>query len=257
MNEEKETSAQEQDLAIEQFSGMGYDGMRTDDFGIPFLRVLQSNSPELLKGDPSYIKDAEAGMFMNSLTHELYGFEIELVPIKCEPIWLEFSPKSGDKRGEFKGRHAVNSIPVIGNIYDGLYTKEGNEIKETLVFYCFIKGRENELPICFSLTSSMIKHGKAWNALIYSVRTPSGKQAPYFSSYWKIRTVINQKDGNRWYNIGAKTASIERVSFVPVDVLKRAAETRVLLDKAAFSADFAQLEDDRDNQAALTGTVEY
>jgi len=245
------------EFSIDDFAGVGFEGIRADDYAVPFLRVLQSNSPEVVKGDPAYIPGAEAGMFVNTLTHEVYGTEIELVPIKCEPIWLEYSPKVGDKKGEFKGKHPVNSVPVKGNVYDGLFMENGNEIKETLVFYCLVKGHETELPVCFSLTASMIKHGKTWNALIYTVRTPSGKQAPYFSSYWKISTSLNTKDGNRWYNIGSKSANIERTGFVPEEVFRIAMKTRKLLENSALSADFSQLADDGKEINLISESTEY
>jgi len=258
MNMNKETTQTTDDNYLDEFSGAGFEGIRASDFAVPFLRVIQPTSPETIKGDPSYVPGAEAGTFMNSLTHEIYGASIEVIPVKSEPIWLEYTPKMGDKRGDFQGKHPVNAFPVTGNPFDGLFRIDnGNEIRETIVFYCLIKGHEHELPVAFSLTASMIKHGKSWNSLIYTVRTPSGRPAAYFSSYWKVSLTLNQNESGRWYNIGTRSANVERIGFVPREVLLLAANTRKLLDADSVKVDFAQITEGEKTALPVTDASEY
>lgn len=228
---------------LDDAAGTGYEGIRASDYAVPFLRVLQPNSPETIEGDPSYVPGAKPGIFLNSLTKELYGPSIELIPIKSDAIWLEYTPKVGDKRGAFQGKHSVGSIEVRGNPFDGMFRIDnGNEIKETMVFYCLVKDHERELPVAFSLTSSMIKHGKSWNSLIFTARLPSGKQAPYFGGYWKISLTLNQNDDGRWFNIGTKNVNASFVSFVSKEVFEIALSTRKMLESNSASADFKQIE---------------
>ena len=237
-------ATEENEDYLDELAGQGYEGLRTSDYVMPFLRVLQANSPEVAEGDPAYVPGAKPGVFFNTLTKEVYGSTIEVLPIRQDVVWLEYTPKVGDKRGDFQGKHSVGSVSVMGNVYDGMHrTDNGNDIKETLVFYVLLKGRETDLPLVFSLTSSMIKHGKAWNSLIYTVRTPSGKQAAYFSSYWRLSLVLEIGDKGRWFNIGLRSANVERTGFVSRDVLALAANTRKLLDADSVRADFAQITD--------------
>ena len=240
---------------LDEASGAGFEGLRSSDLSVPFLRVLQPNSPEVVEGDPAYIPGAKAGVFVNSFTKEIYGSSIELVPIKSEGIWLEYTPKVGDKRGEFKGRHAVGSVPVTGDPFEGMFREDnGNEIRETMVFYCLVKGQEQGLPVVFSLTSSMIKHGKALNSLIYSLRLPSGKQAPYFGGYWKLALSLNQNDDGRWYNIGLRNVNAEFTGFVNKETFEIAVATRKMLDAGSVKTDFAQIGNEPAKAAITDGS---
>ncbi|HKU52551.1 MAG TPA: hypothetical protein VJQ25_08795, partial [Nitrospira sp.] len=48
-------------------------GFERGDVAIPFLRILQSNSPQVKKQNAKYVIDAEAGMFFNTATNDIYS----------------------------------------------------------------------------------------------------------------------------------------------------------------------------------------
>ena len=53
--------------------GTGLESVGTEDYALPFLRIIQSGSPQLKKSDPNkYIDGAEEGMLFNTLTNEYY-----------------------------------------------------------------------------------------------------------------------------------------------------------------------------------------
>ena len=54
---------------FEEDASGGLDNMGSDDFAMPFLRVLGQLSPEINKRDAKYVEGAEAGMIFLSLIH--------------------------------------------------------------------------------------------------------------------------------------------------------------------------------------------
>ena len=58
-----------------QYAGQGFEDHTRDDYAVPFLGVLQSNSPQI-----ETLPSARPGMLFNTVTNELYDF------IACQTI---------------------------------------------------------------------------------------------------------------------------------------------------------------------------
>lgn len=115
-------------------SGEGFEGQTSEDISIPFLNVLQSNSPEIA-GDPAYrIKGAQIGMLMNSVTKELFDGDEGVVfqPAATDHQFYEWKPRS--QGGGLVGRHAIDSRIVLEakqNQEFGKYKLGNNDLIET------------------------------------------------------------------------------------------------------------------------------
>jgi hypothetical protein len=153
-----------------------------------------------------------------------------VIPLKCEELWLEWAPNNGGLRG----RHVPGSLPVEGDPFGKQFTKAGNEIVDYMLFYVLIVGQMELGPAVFSLKKTGIKHGKAWNTRIRSVKLPNGAIAPYYSSVWRLTTSLNKNDkGQTWYNIGVgKTTNAERVRFITPDDLNVIRPARAMVTSA-------------------------
>ena len=57
---------------FEADANAGSQNMTQDDLALPFLKVLGQLSPEVNKQNAKFIKGAEPGMIVNSVTKELY-----------------------------------------------------------------------------------------------------------------------------------------------------------------------------------------
>ena len=64
-------------------AGQGMETMSSEDMQIPFLRICQALSPQLVKNDPKFIKGASAGDMFNNVTQQLSG-----VPTAGERWWI-------------------------------------------------------------------------------------------------------------------------------------------------------------------------
>ena len=53
-------------------AGQGMETIGADDMQIPFLRILQPLSPQLIKTDPKFIKGASAGDIFNTVTGDYW-----------------------------------------------------------------------------------------------------------------------------------------------------------------------------------------
>jgi len=179
------------------------DRFSMDDVSIPFLRILQALSPACTEGTGEYNPNARPGMFMNSLTGKLYGRNIKLIPLKYERTWLEWKPN----RGGFVGRHLPETLVVDKTDFRTWKLPTGNEISDTIAFYCLIADHIEDGPIILSLSSSGIKHAKNWHTFILTNRAPDGKKAKFFSTVWELETVLNKGDNGSWYTIGSGNAT--------------------------------------------------
>jgi hypothetical protein len=195
--------------------GTGFEGADQDAYAIPFLRVLQTNSPQVNDDEPSYIKSAKAGMFFNTVTGDLFGKEVTVIPVSYKRDFVEWKPQ----RGGFVRSHGADPS-IVDRIVEtdeknNQYLDNGNIIQDTKNHFLLISDRLDDGPIILSLTSTGIKHSKKWMSVMRRLQLPNKKAAPMFSSTYKIWTVQNENDEGKWYQIGDKhVTAIDRIDWV-------------------------------------------
>ena len=81
----------------------GSENVGTEDLVIPRLEVVQALSPALERDNPGYIEGAKAGDLTNSVTRQLYGREVFVVPVYFTKQWLIW--KDREKGGGFRGAY--------------------------------------------------------------------------------------------------------------------------------------------------------
>lgn len=86
----------------EEDRGAGLKNISNDERRIPFLRILQSNSPELEEGNAKFMPNAKAGMFMNTSTKALYT-KLVMIPCARDHKFIEYIPRAIG--GGFVGLH--------------------------------------------------------------------------------------------------------------------------------------------------------
>lgn len=251
---------------LNELAGQGFEGMTAGDFPIPFIKLLTNGCPEVTKGREAFIEGAEAGMFMNTATRELYK-ELDVIPVKYEPMWTEWKPN----RGAFVARHEPNSIPVIGDPFTGMKTKDGNDVVDNMVFYVLIVGQLKKGLHVLSLRGSGIRHGKNWNRMIADLCLPldpskpasatneygtkaKGKPCPFFGGVWKLTLHFNENSDGAWWTLGVgKDTKIAFVRYIS----KEDYEEYVGKERKTLAAQKPQLaiESLRDEDGAETRTV--
>ena len=227
-----------EESAIDVFTEMGasevtgFEGADFESFATPFLRILQSNNPQVLEDTDNFIPDSKPGFFFNTVTNALYGRSVEVIPVRFERMFVEWRPN----REGFVAMHGVEeglSISDPGKVFGSRIHKETeNILQDTHTFYLLIAGRETDGPIIFPLSSTGIRHSRKWMSMAKMLRLPNRKAAPLYSSIYKLTTVINENDSGRWYQIGdrSKTA-IERIGWINAEQLEYVTSVMAMFDQ--------------------------
>lgn len=188
----------------------GFEGTKITDLSIPFINVLQANSPEV---EEQTVKGAGSGDLLNSVTKEILKQPLIVQPVFREEAWIEWVPRN--KGGGLAGRHEPNSEIVSAVIKknngsrippqdaDGkrppFRIASGNDLVETYYVYCLIldeEGKEVDGYCVLAFSSTKIKVYKNWLTAMY---TQKGSP-PIFANRAAISTVRQKAEGGNFYN---------------------------------------------------------
>lgn len=213
-------------------AGAGSEGIGLEHLTVPFLSILQPLSPQVQKGNAKYIKGAEAGMIMNTLTGQIYKANVGEVghagilvsAVKFEPKDIEWKPR-GEKGGGGLVR-VWGDDTSYQNSPDYQFSKEknrwiskdGNEVTahydtyvvqhghfETEVVDEKVVSEELEMSIAQAILSckgSQIKKAKGWNTERNMRRVTVGGKSinpPSWYGTYRVQTRYESNDQGSWY----------------------------------------------------------
>lgn len=188
-------------------AGAGFEGTTGADLSIPFLGILQSNSPQVEDNNP---EGSSSGMLYNTVTRELVdadsagqGRGVVFQPVHKEMAFVEWVPRS--KGGGFVALHDPNGQVVK----DAIEANDGNrigklavgdnELAETHYVYGLILDDDGTEVMGFavmSFTSTKIKPHRDWITAMYTLK---GKP-PIYANRARIRTIKQKNDHGTFYN---------------------------------------------------------
>ncbi len=95
----KDVSVQRQNTSMDVVdlgddAGQGMENMDSSELKIPFLYLLQTNSPQCKPVAAGGVPGAKAGMFMNGATGELYEGPLPFVPCNRDHKFIEYTPQN-------------------------------------------------------------------------------------------------------------------------------------------------------------------
>lgn len=188
-----------------QDAGSASENMTQDDMMIPRLNILQAQSPKAMKADPSYVKGAEAGHILDTVSNTTVDGEkgITVVPISYRRTHIEWKAD----RGGFVKDHGNDPFCLTTCTQDkkGKYiTDEGNEIVPTAEYMVYVIDEESYSPALISMASSQLKKAKQWNSMInrLQIQRPDGKGVMNPAMFWtayKLTTVPQKNDEGTWF----------------------------------------------------------
>jgi len=129
----------ELEKAFEEDSGKGFEEVSASDMQIPFLRIIQSLSPQVDKNEPDCIEGASVGDIFNTVTQRFWDGEegVSVIPVYFQLKFLEFVLRKDG--GGFVGELAAESDEVKKAVRDqssGLEMLDsGNELVRTAQHY--------------------------------------------------------------------------------------------------------------------------
>lgn len=206
--------------AFKEDVGQGFEETDQQSFAIPFLVVLQANSPQCKRSDGSYIPGAIEGMFFNTATEELFDGEkgITVCPAHFKRVYTEWTGTK-DEGGTFAGEHDVaTGEEILRNCHrdeDGNdRTEDGHIIVDGRNHYLILVKEDGTFePVLLSLTSTQIKKSKKWVTQMKNIHPVMSSQM------WKLTTVGESKDKYTWSGI-----KVEHIGMVQSMAVYQAAK---------------------------------
>ena len=80
---------------LDEIAGNGMEHIDADAIVVPFLRLATPGMAELTDGKASRIPGLQGGMFFDSVTRQVYGAEIDFIPIDYTRVWIEYGKNQG------------------------------------------------------------------------------------------------------------------------------------------------------------------
>lgn len=208
----------------------GSENVGQDDQLIPRLAIAQmGQSPQTKKASELYIPGLQDGQFFNTLTNEIYGEEVVVVPILFFKNFIEFKSMD-DGGGVIAMYNNAGEVPPAKLAFQGGNKPAVTEFKNRL---CLLlrEGYKPEL-IVVSFKSSGLKAAKKWNSLI------KGTNLPAYARTYTLKTVPKQKGQQSWH-----VADVFPGQFVPQAFFNQAKEYFDNLSEGGYKVDVTGLED--------------
>jgi len=192
---------------LEDLGEEGFEGTDSDSYAIPFLQILQSNSPQVKRSEGAYIKGAAEGMVLNNVSNELFNQEDEgvvVVPVDYRRAFTAWVPR--DDGGGFRGEVSTDD-PILERC-----TREGSklvdaqtglEYVDTRYHYVMLVRADGSFePALITMTSTQIKKSRQIMTRLRNVKV-NGKKGkftpPTYANALRLYTTPESNDQGSWF----------------------------------------------------------
>ena len=181
----------------------GMEQMSTDDFAMPFLRVLSQLSPETNKRDSKYVEGAEPGMIFNNVTKQAYDGEkgINVVPCFYKREYVEWQDR-GEGTGAPVAIHSVESGIIKEATRDGLgkdRLSNGNYLENTASYFVMTEDLQQAL---ITMKATQLNVSRTWNSMMNTLKL-KGKNGLFtpasYSHVYNLSTVQQSNEKGTWF----------------------------------------------------------
>jgi len=232
----------------------GTENINREDAALPFLKILQALSPQVVRSKPEYNKDASAGQYYNSLTGELfeYGKPVEVMRVYFGKKWIEWRPNQGGlvRISQTEAEAKQHKVPDTGD------ADVDTEIFETHEFYLLVLGKYGWGPAVFPASKSKLPFSRKWNGVIMNLKFGEfndeiAKKLPPDAapkSYAVVFSLITASKAGKKGDYYIPALGEKRLA-TPAE-LKLATEFKELIEKGGAKVEYKSAEDvdqDTDN----------
>lgn len=180
----------------------GLEDVEQKDLIIPRLQIAQAMSPELKPQNPEHIAGLEQGQLFNTVTHDVYGMHVQVIPMWFFRSRIFFKPQTeggGIVCISHNGQDGGSVSPTCeacpkskwGSAPDG----KGIECTEFKNYPCLLVLKDQPLQIIsVSLKSTGIKVANRWNTLMRLRGTDA------FAGVYDIKVVPDKSAAGEFFN---------------------------------------------------------
>lgn len=207
----------------------GKDNVEQGDLLIPRLALAQSMTPQLKRTNENYNPDLEEGQFFNSVTGEIYGESVNVIPLHFFKQYMQF----GEDRKTIKiydnGEVPTPSALAFVDGQKPLVTEFKNRMS------LLLKDDGSVQPVVVSFKSSGLKVAKKWNYLI------AEKNLPGYAFTYNLQSVAVPGDKGEYFSV-----KITRADFTPAALYENAKQYFAALQDAGVKIDTTGVEPETD-----------
>jgi hypothetical protein len=210
MNQEANIAKRENAGALatnifEADANQGAQNIAQDDLALPFLKVLGQLSPEINSRDAKYIKGAQPGMILNTVTGDYYDGEkgINVLPVFYKRQYIEWQDR-GASMGAPVAIHEVDS-DLLSKVTRDKSNKDrlpnGNYLENTASHFVILMG-DTPTTALISMKATQLKISRKWNSMMMGIKM-QGKSGlftpPTYSHIYTLKTVQQSNDKGTWF----------------------------------------------------------
>ena len=210
MNQEANIAKRENAGALatnlfEADANQGAQNISQEDLALPFLKVLGQLSPEINSRDAKYIKGAQPGMILNTVTGDYYDGEkgINVLPVFYKRQYIEWQDR-GASMGAPVAIHEVDS-DLLSKVTRDKSNKDrlpnGNYLENTASHFVILMG-ETPTTALISMKATQLKISRKWNSMMMGIKM-QGKSGlftpPTYSHIYNLKTVQQSNDKGTWF----------------------------------------------------------
>lgn len=206
------------------------------DIAVPYLYILQQNSPQCNPDHAKYLEAAKPGMIYLSNLEKVYEGRnkgILIVPCYYERLVTEWLPRSSG--GGLVASHdpeaeiLKTAKPVESEGKTIMQLPNGHQIIDTA--YHYMLAQDPDLSVWYQtiapFKSTALKASRRMNSTINTTMIPgTDKRAPRFLFKWRMTSVKEQKDNYVW-----SSPKLEQLDMVTADVYRAAKDYAIIAAK--------------------------
>ena len=189
---------------FEADAGQGLN-IQQEDLALPFMKVLGQLSPECNKMDNKYIKGAEPGMIINSVTNELHdgATGIDVIPVYYKRQYIEWQDRGkGGTGSQVKIYEAGDDLPkTTRDQFSKDRLPSGNYLENTVSHFVYVLGK-NPTTALISMKATQLKISRKWNSMMSGLKM-QGKSGiftpPTYSHIYTLKAVQQSNDKGTWF----------------------------------------------------------
>lgn len=185
-------------------AGAGLENVTLADMQVPFLTILQSNSPQVVKRGAEYVEGAEPGLIFNTVTQSIYE-QVTFIPCYYQRRYTEWRPREsggglvrdwGSDDGRLRASHRDEKTGRDT-------TPDGNNIVTSATFFGILHPTGERVVL--ALSSTQLKKGRQWLTLHNAVSLPHPQTGvkftpPLFYSAYALRgDVPESNEKGDWF----------------------------------------------------------
>lgn len=201
-------------------ANVGNEEVTAADIALPYLSILQKNSPQVDPDGPGYVEGAKVGDIFNNLTMRLFDGKTGITIVPCYYVrkFIEWVPR--ELGGGFVKAYDISDPAVLAAVKADRRNDKGkllalggvNLLTETAQHYALHVIDAAWGWAVISMASTQHKASRTLNSLISGIKINVGGKSvtpARFSHIYQLTTKLESKDKYTWY--GWQPTLVKRV----------------------------------------------